>query len=353
MDPDAVDDFCDDPSGEHEGERQESTHSGRVHHGGADDPQVLDFSANTNPRTPDGVTRVYESALGAARSYPADDYAPFRVAAAEYVGCEPSMVVPTAGGLAAIRLTIATAVEPGDSVLVPYPSFGEYAREVRLQGGEPTFVHYEDLLDVDPGEFALAIVCTPNNPTGDAYDPVRLRAYADECRTAGTPLLVDEAFSDFTGIDSLAGYDGTVVIRSLTKMFGLPGLRAGFAVATGRHRERLDTTRLTWGLGTPAAAVGTHCLDQHAFVSETRERVRTQREQMQTRLAERFDVFPSDAPFLLLELTDDSVDTVCQTVREEGIRVRDARTFRGLDNHIRVAVRLPEENERLLDALDV
>jgi len=354
MDPDAVDDLAAGDSDGSGSEDPEATGTGRVHHGSTEDPLLLDFSANTNPERPDGVARVYEAALSAARSYPSEDYYEFRATAADYVDCEATEVVPTAGGLAAIRLAVATTVDPGDTVLVPAPSFGEYAREVRLQGGEPEFVAHDEILDRDPADAALVVVCNPNNPTGDAYDSDALRAYADRCRESGTVLLVDEAFVDFTDQPSLAGREGVVVARSLTKMFGLPGLRAGFAVATGDHRDRLDTARLAWGLGAVAADVGTHCLRDEAFVARTRERVESERQRMADRLAKRFDVYPSDAPFLLLDVgSSAAVDELLEAAREYDIAVRDARSFRGLDQHVRVAVRLPYENDLLLDALDV
>ena len=353
MDPDAVDELG--AAGESDEDFDGGvTAAGRVPHGSAEDPLVLDFSANTNPETPPGVTRVYEAALAAARSYPSDEYYEFRAAAAEFVGCSARQVIPTPGGLPALRLAVATTVTPDDDVLLPAPSFGEYAREVRLQGGTPEFVPYDELLETDPGGVALVIACSPNNPTGDAYDPNRLRAYAGRCLDAKTPLIVDEAFIGFTEQPSLAGHDGVIVLRSLTKLFGLPGLRAGFAVATGTHGDRLEAARPTWGLGTPAAAVGAHCLQQESFVTATRDRVDRERRRMRERLSDRFDVFDSDAPFLLLAADDSAaVDDVLETVGQYGIAVRDARTFRGLDRHVRVAVRLPYENDLLLDALDV
>jgi len=327
---------------------------GRVPHGSTDDPWLLDFSANTNPRMPEGTAGVYESALATARRYPSEDYCAFRAAAAEVVDCEARQVIPTAGGLAAIRLTCQTTLAPGDSVLLPAPSFGEYAREVRLQGAEPTFVDHDAVLDADPVDHELAVVCNPNNPTGECYDPDRLRAFAERCRAVGTTLLVDEAFLGFTDQPSLAATPGVVVARSLTKLYGMPGLRAGYAVATGRHRDRLDTARIAWSMGEPAAAVGTHCLRDEAFVAATRERVRTERERMRTQLSGRFRVYPSDAPFLLLELDGgDSVDDLLDDVRQYDMAIRDARTFRGLDSHVRVAVRMPDENQQLLGVLDV
>ncbi|WP_123537835.1 aminotransferase class I/II-fold pyridoxal phosphate-dependent enzyme [Halosimplex salinum] len=341
-----------------------------VTHGSSDDPDVLDFSANVNPEIPDGVAEVYGEALDGSRSYPPEDYPEFRAAAAAYVGCEgedggceAGDVIPASGGLAAIRLAVAVTVDPGDSVLVPAPSFGEYAREVELQGGDPVAVSHDDLLNRDPEEFALAVVCNPNNPTGDAYEQDALAAFADRCRAAGTPLLVDEAFLGFTDRESLAGAEGVVVARSLTKLFGLPGLRAGFTVATGDLRDRIQTAAITWGLGWPAATVGAHCLAREAFVAATRERVASERERLRTAFDgdPRFAVYSpspplerSSAPFLLLDCgSDERVDEVLATAREAGIALRDARSFDGLDSHVRVAVRLPAEHDRLLEAFDV
>ncbi|SHG38539.1 threonine-phosphate decarboxylase [Halobaculum gomorrense] len=324
----------------------------RTPHGSSDDTDVLDFSANTNPRVPDGTEAAYRGAFEAARTYPAEPPAAYRHAAADYVDCAPEAVTPTPGGLAAIRLTIDLAVDPGDTVAVPYPSFGEYAREVRLQGGEPTFVPQAAIADVDPAEHALAIVCNPNNPTGNAYPDDDLRALAARCRDAGTPLLVDEAFLGFTDRPSLAGEPGVVVARSLTKLFGLPGIRAGFAVATGAWGEALANARRTWNLGAPALAVGAHCMRRGAFVAETRERVASERERMRAALTDAgYGVHPSDAPFLVLDAGDRGVDAVLDGAAEAGIAVRDARTFRGLDSHVRVAVRTADENDRLLEVL--
>ncbi|WP_425499255.1 aminotransferase class I/II-fold pyridoxal phosphate-dependent enzyme [Natronosalvus rutilus] len=348
----------------------------RVPHGGEPDRSLLDFSANTNPRTPDGVESVYADALVSARRYPDDGYPAYRDAAGTYVGCDPSAVVPTPGGLAAIRLALEVTLEPGDLAVVPHPSFGEYAREVRLQGATPRFVPHEavcdftveSLQDVD-----LVVVCTPNNPTGNLPDRSRLEGLADRCRAAGTTLLVDEAFLGFTEQESMARRedDCVVVARSLTKLFGLPGLRAGFAVAFGPLGERLEAARRTWNLGSPAAAVGAYCMGQTAFVRDTRERVAEERERMcEALLADgRYAVAPSSAPFLLLEVDGDGggggaagsvdgdggaanpVDDLLERTREAGIVLRDARSFRGLDSHVRVAIKDREANDRLLEVL--
>ncbi|WP_338741302.1 threonine-phosphate decarboxylase CobD [Haloplanus salilacus] len=322
----------------------------RIPHGGASDPSLLDFSANTNPERPSGVADVYDAAHRPATRYPDGDYPEYRTAAGEYLGCEPSTVVPTAGGIGALRLAFEVTLDASDRVLLPKPSFGEYAREVRLQGADPTFVDHDRLLGTDPAGHEAVVVCNPNNPTGDAYPRADLVAYAEACRAADTLLVVDEAFLDFTDRPTLAGEPGVVVARSLTKVFGLPGLRMGFAAATGDLHDRLEAARPAWGLSTPAAEVGAYCLGRTAFVAETRDRVRRERRRMRDALDGAFDVHPSEAPFLLLE-TETEVEDLVADARRAGIAIRDATTFRGLDSHVRVAVRRPAENDRLLDAL--
>jgi threonine-phosphate decarboxylase len=330
----------------------------RVPHGGESDRDLLDFSANTNPRTPEGIGDVYTAALEDSRRYPDDGYPAFRAAAGEFVGCGPERVIPTAGGLAAIRLAMECLLEPGDEALVPYPSFGEYAREVELQGATPRFVRYDDLFEIGATVLepcALAVICTPNNPTGDAVDPGALESFAARCADADTTLLVDEAFLGFTARSSAAEFDleNVVVARSLTKLFGLPGLRAGFAVATGERRDALATARRAWSLGTPAASVGAHCMRRDEFVRDTRTRVVGERERLRDALEDRFDVHESDAPFLLCDVGDRDVSTVLDDARAAGVAVRDARTFRGLDSHVRVAIKDRTANDRLLAALGV
>lgn len=325
---------------------------GRVPHGSSDRPDVLDLSANVNPRVPDGCRQVYEAAFEDARSYPNDRYPEFRQAAGDYVGCDPDAVVPTAGGLAAIRLAVGVSVSPGDTVLVPYPSFGEYAREVELAGGEPVFVPHHELLDRDPGDHAMAVVCTPNNPTGDLPAADALAAFADRCAAADTVLLADEAFLGFTDRASLAGREWVVVARSLTKLFGLPGLRAGFAVAGDGLSSRLERARPAWSLGGPAAAVGAHAMADESFVEATRERVDRERGRLRTGLEScGFEVHPSEAPFLLCDVGEDPSDLL-SACRDRGVVLRDATTFRGLDSHVRIAVRDRAATERLLEVLE-
>lgn len=237
MDPDAVDEVSETARSDSPVSRACRTADSSCLQHGSGDEQVLDFSAIINSETPTGIGQVYGSALAAAQSYPPDDYSGFRATAAEYAGCEATQVIPTAGRLAGLRLAMATTVTPGDDVLLPAPSCSEYAREVRLQGGEPVYRSHTAVVEADPAEFRLVCICQPNNPTGHAHDPATLRAFAERCVDAGTTLVLDETFLAFTEHDSLAGHPGLVTVQSLSALSGLPGLNAGFLVAADPHRE--------------------------------------------------------------------------------------------------------------------
>jgi histidinol-phosphate/aromatic aminotransferase/cobyric acid decarboxylase-like protein len=323
----------------------------RAAYGGEGDRWQLDFGTVVNPDRPAGITAVYDSALAAARRYPRDDYAAFRIAAAERFGCEAAHVVPTPGRGAGIRLAAETFLSEGDRVLLPSPSLSLYTQEVQRQGARAVYRPVQAFLDEDPSEFDLVLAGIPHNPTGEVYDTDRLLAFLERCRVTDTLLVLDETLLGLTSAETLAGTPGVVVVRELMRAYGLAGLRAGVLIARGDHRMALDSARPPSTLSRPSAMVATHCLRQSSFLAESREWLASERAFLRTRLAPGYSIRQSAAPFLLLDVGDLSVDCVLRTARGAGVCLRDARTFHGLDNHVRVSVRKRDANEQLLAAL--
>lgn len=320
-----------------------------VPHGGVADPTLTDFSTLANPKRPAGITPVYEAALSAAGQSALGDYSEFRTALASFLGCAPRAVVPTAGCHDALRLALGVTVESDESVLIPEPAPGEYARECRLRGADVDAHPHAKLLSADPGPYAAVVVSNPNNPVGTASADADLRSYAEYCREMDTTLIVDETLLGFTDRPSLAGTPGTLVVRSPPTLFGLPGLRAGAVVCDDARRDAVDRARVTRSLSRPAVDVLTYCLGQSAFVEQTRERVGAERTRLATELSDAgFEVSPSDSNLLCVR--SDRVDALLEETRRRGMAIRDARTFSGLDSHVRVSVRRPEDNDRLLAA---
>ena len=330
-----------------------------VPHGGTADPAILDFSANTNPAIPVGVRGVFSQSFDRCTRYRTSHPA-YTAAIADHCGCPQEWVLPTGGGIAALSTAITALTDPGAVVTIAGPTFGEYARLVRVSGGSVRSVALMDLGAADVSASDLVIICTPNNPCGrliPAADRARLleAAAAEE-----VPVLVDEAFIDFTELPSAAGHPAALVVRSETKLFGLPGLRAGAIIVPPRYREQVEAVQDPWSIGTPAATVAAFCLQQTEFITATRQRVALERARMRTALTPAFEVSPSAAPFLLCRPRRpsmigidpaDPVGGLCRRAAAADIAIRDARSFVGYDEHIRIAVRRPHENDQLLSVL--
>ena len=330
-----------------------------VPHGGTADPAILDFSANTNPAIPVGVRGVFSQSFDRCTRY-RTSHPGYTAAVADHCGCPQGWVLPTGGGIAALSTAITALTDPGAVVTIAGPTFGEYARLVRVAGGSVRPVALLDLAAADVSASDLIIICTPNNPCGRLIPIDRRDRLLEVAATEEVPVLIDEAFIDFTAVPSAAGHPAAIVARSETKVFGLPGLRAGALIVPPRYREKVEAVQDPWSIGTPAAMVAAFCLQQTEFITATRQRVALERARMRTALTPAFEVSPSAAPFLLCRPRHpstigvdpaDPVGGLCRRAAAAGMAIRDARSFDGYDEHIRIAVRRPHENDQLLSVL--
>jgi histidinol-phosphate aminotransferase len=198
-----------------------------------------------------------------------------------------------------------------------------------------------------PAEADLVVTGNPNNPTGTLDSAATLAALA----RPGRALVVDEAFMEFTvgEAETLAGRSdlpGVAVVRSLTKLWGLAGIRAGYLLAPPDIASLLRAARQPWSVNGLACAALAGWADQGA--EHAAERVRSLAgicERLAAALAALPDVrvWPSATNFLLLQVADGPA---------RGIAVRPCHSFPGLtSNHLWVAVRDPADNQRLVDAL--
>jgi adenosylcobyric acid synthase len=318
-------------------------------------PGSLDFAVNVVAAGPPEWLR-YElaAALDHVSSYP-DESEAVR-ALAERHGRPPDEVLPTNGASEAFWL-LAAALRPERAVVI-HPGFTEPEAALRAFG-RPVERAYRDPEDftldsrVVPDDADLVAVGNPNNPTGT----LDRAAVLESLSRPGRVLVVDEAFMQFSlgEPESLAGRSdlpGAVVVRSLTKLWSLPGIRAGYLLGPPDLVDALRAVRQPWPVSTLARAALVACARDEATPRKVAEEVREARETLTAGLAELpgVQVWPSEANFLLIRLPDGP--GVRATLLSRGIAVRPAETFPGLTpDHLRVAVRTPEENGVLLAAL--
>ncbi len=322
--------------------------------------EVIDFSVNTNPLGPP------PAAVTAARRarwthYPDDTAAPLRRELAEREGRAEDEVIVGNGSAELIWLVALAFLDPGDAAVVVGPTFGEYARAIRVVGA----VVYEERADptsgftVDPlavVERVLAVagrvvfLCNPNNPTGTLLPPSAVGALADA--VPESLIVVDEAYRQFVDEPppsaSLLGRGNVVLLRSLTKDYALPGLRLGYALAPASICAALDRVRPPWSVNAVAQAAGLAALRETTHLEEARDEVRRARTYLSAALgALGLPVLPSAANYLLVRVGD--ARSVRAALLRRGVCVRDCTSF-GLPEYVRVGLRTVPECERLVAA---
>jgi threonine-phosphate decarboxylase len=202
------------------------------------------------------------------------------------------------------------------------------------------------------------MLCNPNSPTGQACDAIMVRKLARRAARLGQWCLVDETFAEYCEQISILPEDlpaRTIVLRSFTKFYGLPGLRVGYAIGNAKVVKQLGARQPPWSV---------NMLAQRAAQIALHDRRHNRRslsfmEQERARFMERLErlpgcsIFPSAANFLLVELPARlKAARVVSTLRRQGLLVRDCSQVPGLnDRSIRVAVRSRADNDRLLQAL--
>ncbi|WP_040337058.1 Rv2231c family pyridoxal phosphate-dependent protein CobC [Candidatus Blastococcus massiliensis] len=328
------------------------------HHGDAElGPGLVDLAVNVRADAPPPWLRaVLHESIDAVAAYP--DPGPARTAVAAAHGRPVDEVLLTAGAAEAFVL-IARAVRPRLAAVV-HPSFTEPEAALRAAGHPVVRVglRAEDGWRLDPAavpeEADLVVLGNPTNPTSVLHPAADVAALA----RPGRVLVVDEAFADTVPgePESLAArrdVPGLLVVRSLTKTWGLAGLRVGYALADAALVARLAAAQPHWPVSTPALATLTACTTPAARA----EAEAAARDLDRWRAALVAGLPPSvvlegrpRSSFVLLRVPDGA--RVRALLRDRGWAVRRGDTFPGLGpDHLRVAVRPPEVSAAFTAAL--
>ncbi len=322
--------------------------------------ELIDFSVNLNPLGAPDLTGPLAAALKNIGDYPDNRYPGFRKAAAASLVVNPENIVPGNGSSELIRLFAEAVIEPGDRVIIPFPTFGEYEFQCRLFGASIDSVDYNEITNIKPDGAKAVFLCNPNNPTGRLLSRWEVLELAQKCADTETFLFVDEAFIELSDPkESVAGFaasnDFAVVLRSLTKTYAVPGLRIGFAVASKDLAGILNNIRIPWSLNCAALTVGEHLLKGHkGYINRALDMIRKERQWLSSSLGaiRGLKPYPGDSNFILINICDFFISSSELTERmlRHGIMIRDCASF-GLRDHIRVAVRKRQDNKKLIKAL--
>ena len=329
--------------------------------------ELTKLASNETPWSPHpAVLEAVERALPALNRYPDPDKSLLRTRLAERFEL-PAGRVTVGNGSCEILLAAAEALlEPGAELVYAWPSFSMYPHLAALSGARAVTVPLDDGgrhdLDALAREVTVAtrmvVVCNPNNPTATALPVDALDAFV-----ASLPdhvlVLVDEAYVEFGTLQDpdeslalLSRHTNVVLLRTFSKVYGLCGLRAGYALGSEDFRLALDRVRQPFSVNALAQVAAAEALRHQDEVASRVERIAVERLHVESALAEReLETTDSETNFSWVSLGDRDEDEVMRELAQRGVIVRSG-TALGEVGNLRVTYGTREENDRFLAALD-
>ena len=322
-------------------------------------PCRVDLCDNTNLWGPPPAVRglVESAADPVITRYPRAYADELKRAIAEYLNVPPEWVVTGCGSDDVLDSAIRAFSEPGQVFAYPDPSFPMVEIFARMNGLVPQAIPLKGDYDVDADAFiasgaSVIYLCSPNNPTGTALSPGSIEQVLTD---APAVVILDEAYAEFADedfLELLSGSDRLIVTRTLSKAFGLAGLRVGYAVAAPDLAREIEKSRGPYKVSNLAEQAGIAALtEDRQWVSDRIADVREARTRLTRELSLRgFNPIESQANFVLVPVQ--GADRVSAHMRKLGVAVRPFPRLAGIGDAIRITVGPWAMMEECLTALD-
>ncbi len=336
--------------------------------------QVMDFSVPLNPLgTPRKALLSIRQHLSLINNYPDPSHEWLLGAFSDYVGVKPQNVIVGSGSTELIYLFLEVFLNKENDVLIPIPVFNEYKKATLKVGGNPQFLKCNPAenfyLDFEKLEQAITkrtrviFLCNPNSPTGNLYRKEDVLHVIKLASDNDVLVFLDEDFVEFVYdaqrfslAEYVSRYNNLFVLRSLTKFFGLAGLRMGFGIASADVVDALKKAKMPWTVNTLAMFAAKAAVQDQGFIRRSRLLIARGKRQMLEMFEELpwLKVYPSETNFFLVEITKAGLTStlIKEELEKKGILIRDCCDFDGLNNmFFRVSVNKPENNKKLFENL--
>jgi histidinol-phosphate aminotransferase len=331
------------------------------------DGELVKLASNETPYQPHPqVLEAVEAQLRTLNRYPDPEKSLLRRRISERTGV-PAGNVAVGNGSCEILLAAADAMlEPGAEIVYAWPSFSMYPQLAAMSGATAITVPLTDDgrhdLEAMASEITaatrLVIVCNPNNPSATALPPAAIDAWVAEL-PRHVAVVVDEAYVEFSALqdpddslDLVGRHPNVVLLRTFSKVYGLCGLRAGYALGPEPFRLAVDRVRQPFSVNALAQAAAVEALNHQDEVERRVEQNVVERVFVETELQERgLATTDSQANFSWLSLGDRDEDEIVDGLARQGVIVRAGKAL-GEEGRLRVTYGTRTENERFLTALD-
>jgi len=335
---------------------------------GISSEKIIDFSANINPLGFSSKTReAIIKNLDQLSHYPDPECKEAKKEISGYFKIYYENIILGNGSTELIYLIVQT-LKP-KKALIPVPTFCEYERALNNNNVSINFYKLKEeqefsiLINEIISQLAgidLVFLCNPNNPTGTFLLKKEMLTLVKEVQKRKIFLVLDEAFIDLyeeeSFIKEVKNYDYLIILRSLTKFYGLPGLRIGFGVSSPKLIKKLKAQKIPWSVNCLAQIAVREMLRDEKYINKSKSFLLEEKEFFYQELSniEGWKVYKPSANFIFIKLLGNiSSEMLQNNLAKKGILIRDCSNFRGLEEgkFIRVAVRTRKENIMLIKEL--
>ena len=331
------------------------------------DQKIIDFSSNITPLgIPNSVKSIIKKNLDKVQFYP-DPHSETVISSLEkYTNLPKSNIIVGNGAIEILYNFCYAFLSKTTKVLIHVPTFQEYETAVKLN--ECKISYFKSInLSADIDSFILQIpkngcvfLCNPNNPTGELLSKKELLSIILKAKKLKTLVFIDECFielvpdSSESVISYVKKYDNLFILRSLTKSFGLPGIRIGYACGSKEIIKILQKIKIPWSVNSLAQDAANEVIKNKSHITKSNLIIKKELKYLNNSISSinGFECIPSSTNFILIKTKYNSTKLQTKLLKHK-ILIRDCKNFRGLDEHyIRIAVKSHKDNVKLVSALE-
>ena len=312
------------------------------------------------------VRRYLKRQLGSISEYPDSDSVNLRKALQWYCKIPHEQIVIGNGATEIIYNFCKAFLSKKTPVLIPIPTFGEYEAAAKLSGCKITFfktMNLESNLDNFIKKIpknGCVFVCNPNNPTGKLLPKRNLLKIIQAAKKKSSLAFVDESFIELVSesnqsiIKYVKKFSNLFILRSMTKSFGLAGIRVGYGIGSKQIISILNNLKIPWNVSGLAQHAARAALCSISYLNKAKKIIENESKYLRNSISKinGFECHDAAANFILIK-TKQKSKTIQKKLLKKKILIRDCSSFRGLNNnYIRIAVKTRKENKKLVKALE-
>ena len=331
------------------------------------DQKIIDFSSNITPLgIPSSVKSIIKKNFDKIGFYPDPNSENVTLNLEKYTHLPKSNIIVGNGAIEILYNFCYAFLSKTTKVLIHIPTFQEYETAVKLNDCKISYFKSINL-SKDLDSFILQIpkngcifLCNPNNPTGELLSKKELLTIIIKAKKLNTLVFIDECFIelvpdyDESVISYVKKYDNLFILRSLTKSFGLPGIRIGYACGSKEIIKILQKIKIPWSVNSIAQDAANEVIKNKSHITKSKFIIKKELKYLNKLISsiDGFECIPSSTNFILIKTKYNSTYLQKKLLKNK-ILIRDCKNFRGLNEHyFRIAVKSHRDNVKLVSALE-